>query len=82
MSGVGPWKKCSSFPGRKHRTWCKNIVRVEEKRLSLAAHKAARQERLLDDPTLPDEQVKPVDRKLHQLQTQPLTAEEESQEGR
>ena len=59
-----------------------NIVRVEEKRLSLAAHKAARQERLLDDPTLPDEQVKPVDRKLHQLQTQPLTAEEESQEGR
>ena len=49
-------------------------------------------ERLLTDPTLPDdvavEQVKPVDRKLHravkkvrQLQTQPLTAEEEAQEG-
>ena len=46
----------------------------------------------MTDPTLPDdvavEQVKPVDRqlrrvvkKLRQLQTQPLTAEEEAQEG-
>ena len=53
---------------------------------------AARQERLLTDPTLPDdvtvERVKLVDRqlrgavkKLRQLQTQPLTAEDEAQEG-
>ena len=65
---------------------------MEDGRLSHAARLAARQERLLTDPTLPDdvavEQVKPVDRKLRravkklrQLQTQPLTAEEEAQEG-
>ena len=65
---------------------------MEDGRLSLAACLAARQERLLTDPTLPDdvavERVKPVDRqlrravkKLRQLQTQPLTAEEEAQEG-
>lgn len=52
----------------------------------------AQQERLLTDPSLPDDMVvkrmKPVDRKfrravekLHQLQTQPLTVEEEAQEG-
>ena len=56
---------------------------MEDGRLSHAARLAARQERLLTDPTLPDdvavEQVKPVDRKLRravkklrQLQTQPL----------
>ena len=60
---------------------------MEDERLSRAARLAARQERLLNDPTLPDdvavERVKPVDRKLRravkklrQLQTQPLTAEE------
>ena len=65
---------------------------MEDGRLSLAACLAARQERLLTDPTLPDdvavERVKPVDRqlrravkKLRQLLTQPLTAEEEAQEG-
>ena len=65
---------------------------MEDGRLFHAARLAARQERLLTDPTLPDdvavEQVKPVDRKLRravkklrQLQTQPLTAEEEAQEG-
>ena len=65
---------------------------MEDGRLSHAARLAARQERLLTDPTLPDdvavERVKPVDRqlrqavkKLRQLQTQPLTAEEEAQEG-
>ena len=65
---------------------------MEDGRLSHAARLAARRERLLNDPTLPDdvavEQVKPVDRKLRravkklrQLQTQPLTAEEEAQEG-
>ena len=65
---------------------------MEDGRLSHAVRLAARQERLLTDPTLPDdvavEQVKPVDRKLRpavkklrQLQTQPLTAEEEAQEG-
>ncbi|XP_044168351.1 serine/arginine repetitive matrix protein 1-like [Acropora millepora] len=64
---------------------------MEDGRLSHAARLAARQERLLTDPTLPDdvtvEQVKPVDKKLRravkklrQLQTQPLTAEEEPQE--
>ena len=65
---------------------------MEDGRLSHAARLAARQERLLNDPTLPDdvavERVKPVDRKLRravkklpQLQTQPLTAEEEAQKG-
>ena len=65
---------------------------MEDGRLSHAARLAARQGRLLTDPTLPDnvavERVKPVDRqlrravkKLRQLQTQPLTAEEEAQEG-
>ena len=65
---------------------------MEDGRLSHAARLAARQERILTDPTLPDdvavEGVKPVDRrlrravkKLRQLQTQPLTAEEEAQEG-
>ena len=65
---------------------------MEDGRLSHAARLAARQERLLNDPTLPDdvavERVKPVDRKLRravkklrQIQTQPLTAEEEAQEG-
>ena len=65
---------------------------MEDGRLSHAARLEAHQERLLTDPTLPDdvavEQVKPVDRKLRravkklrQLQTQPLTAEEEAQEG-
>ena len=55
---------------------------MEDGRLSHAARLAARQERLLNDPTLPDdvavERVKPVDRKLRravkklrQLQTQP-----------
>ena len=65
---------------------------IEDGRLSHAARLAARQERLLTDPTLPDdvaaERVKPADRKLRravkklrQLQTQLLTAEEEAQEG-
>ena len=65
---------------------------MEDGRLSHAARLAVRQERLLTDPTLPDdvavEQVKPVNRKLRravkklrELQTQPLTAEEEVQEG-
>ena len=65
---------------------------MEDGRLSHAARLAAHQERLLTDPTLPDdvavERVKPVDsqlrpvvKKLRQLQTQPLTAEEEAQEG-
>ena len=60
--------------------------------MSHAERSAAGQERLLTYPTLPDdvavERVKPVDRqlrrvvkKLRQLQTQPLTAEEEAQEG-
>ena len=64
---------------------------MEDRRLS-KAHLAACQERLLTDPTLPNdvavERVKPVDRqlgqavkKLRQLQIQPLTAEEEAQEG-
>ena len=72
---------------QKHST-----LLMEDGRLSHAARLAARQERLLTDPTLPDdvavEQVKPVDRqlrravkKLRQLQTQLLTAEEEAQEG-
>ena len=65
---------------------------MEDGRLSHAVLLATRQERLLTDPTLPDvvavERVKPVDRqlrravkKLRQLQTQPLTAEEEAHEG-
>ena len=65
---------------------------MEDGRLSHAVRLAARQERLLTDKTLPDdvavERVKPVDRllrravkKVRQLQTQPLTAEEEAQEG-
>ena len=69
-----------------------NALLMEDGRLSHAARLAARQERLLTDPTLPDnvavERVKPVDRqlrravkKLRQLQTQPLMAEEEAQEG-
>ena len=62
---------------------------IEDGRLSHAERLAARQERLLTDPTLPDdvavERVKPVDgqlcwtvKKLRQLQTQPLTAEEKA----
>ena len=69
-----------------------SVLLMEDGRLSHAARLAARQERLLTHPTLPDdvavERVKPVDRqlrravkKLRQLQTQPLTAEEEAQEG-
>ena len=69
-----------------------SVLLMEDGRLSHAARLAAKQERLLTDPTLPDdvamEHVKPVDRQLHcaikklrQLQTQPLTAEEEVQEG-
>ena len=65
---------------------------MEDGRLSQAARLATKQERLLTDPTLADdvavERVKPVGRKLRravkklcQLQTQPLTAEEEVQEG-
>ena len=65
---------------------------MEDGRLSHAVHLAAKQERLLTDPTLPDDvavvRVKPVGRKLRravkklcQLQTQLLTAEEEVQEG-
>ena len=65
---------------------------MEDGRLAHAARLAAQRERLLTDPTLPDdvavERVKPVGRKLRravkklrQLQTQPLTAEEEVQEG-
>ena len=65
---------------------------MEDGRLAHAARLAAKQERLLTDPTLPDdvavERVKPVGRKLRravkklrQLQTQPLTAEEQVQEG-
>ena len=65
---------------------------MEDGRLSHVARLAARQERLLTDPTLLDDvavqRVKPVYRQLHraakklrQLQTQPLTAEEEVQEG-
>ena len=65
---------------------------MEDARLSHAARLVARQERLLTDPTLPDdaavERVKPVDRqlrravkKLRQLQTQHLTAGEEAHEG-
>ena len=65
---------------------------MEDGRLAHAARLAAQQERLFTDPTLPDdvavERVKPVGRKLRraikklrQLQTQPLTAEEEVQEG-
>ena len=65
---------------------------MEDGRLAHAARLAAKQERLLTDPTLPDdvavERVKPVGRKLQravkklrQLQTQPLTADEEVQEG-
>ena len=70
----------------------KHSALLMDGRLSHAARLAARQERLLTDPTLPDdvavERVKPVGRqlrravkKLRQLQTQPLTAEEEAQEG-
>ena len=68
-----------------------SMLLMEDGCLSHAARLAARQERLLTDPTLPDnvavERVKPVDRqlrravkKLRQLQTQPLTPEEEAQE--
>ena len=66
---------------------------MEEGRLSHAARLAARQERLLTDPTLPDdvdvERMKPVDRqlrravkKLRQLQTQPLTVEGEAKKDK
>ena len=69
-----------------------NALLMEGGRLSHAARLVARQECLLTDPTLPDDvavkRVKPVDRqlrravkKLRQLQTQPLMAEEEAQEG-
>ena len=66
---------------------------MEEGCLSHAARLAARQERLLTDPTLPDdvnvERMKPVDRqlrravkKLRQLQTQPLTVEGEAKKDK
>lgn len=65
---------------------------MEDGQLSHAARLAAQQKRFLNDPTLPDDvavqRVKPVGRKLRravkkirQLKTQPLTAEEEAQEG-
>ena len=50
---------------------------MEDGRLSHAARLAARQERLLTDPTLPDdvtvEQVKPVDKKLHKIHKEGIT---------
>ena len=65
---------------------------MEDGRLNHAAPLATKRERVLTDPALPDdvavEQAKPVGRKLQraikkirQLKTQPLTAEEEAQEG-
>ena len=93
--GCGTMEELLIIPRAKAPDLVQNngTLLMEDGRLSHVARLAARQERfLLTDPTLLDDmvvqRVKPVDKqlrravkKLCQLQTQPLTAEEEAQEG-